>query len=253
MPTLADYMAVFIEMLPLFAVMVLVPGLIRVLVFDYTERKCYLDGGRPDTLHRLKQTHFFSSQIHKDYMYAVYGILVAPFAEEILFRGIPLLIDPTGVLAWIGTVGWSLAHPIHEVSLLDNCKHAKKTAVINILTASAVCLLAGVFYMLVWLRGFAYGTVAIAYHSLYNIIVLVSSKTYERRQKKKLEKAVEEYRKSRRRVEEPVAPATTLARRILKHVGLETSIVAGSPEEAEKLGQTISKASLRSRRVLRET
>ena len=261
MPTLTDYIAVAIEMAPLFIALDLVPTLIASLIDDYVTRKCLLKpAGEKTAAHSmLSYSPITPKALYPGagaqlYSFAIFVILVAPFVEEIVFRGVPLLIHPT--LAWVGTIGWALAHPIRAVATLEMCPHNRKLALINALSLSCAYLASGVFYMLIWLRGFTYGAVAISYHCFHNLIVFLSSVLSERIAKKR-RKAV---KMPKRRVTGPIAPPpqpevpVPLARRILRYVGLENSVspATGEAEEAERIAHAIHAAREMRRRILRE-
>lgn len=255
MPTLLEYLTVFIEMLPLFVAMQLIPAFTAVLLMDYAAKRCYLTrapnkpgGPKAHLISRLLAPHALPPASDL-FITGVFLVLVAPFVEEIIFRGIPLLIDQSATLAWVATVGWALAHPIDSYRMVGQCKHARKIAILSAAFMAFSYLLGGIFHMLIWLRGFHFGAVAIAYHSLHNMIALLSEISIEMRRRKKLT----EVTKERRRVDQPLPPVMPepIARRVLRYVGLESSVVAASPEEAEKIAQALTMARGQ-RRVLRQ-
>jgi membrane protease YdiL (CAAX protease family) len=254
-----DFIAVAVQVAPLFIALDLVPIIIAGLVHEHVMRKCLLrpQGGGRARLQALqpllapKTAQIYGSKTSL-YSLGVFTILVAPFVEEFIFRGMPLLIHPT--LAWIGTVGWALAHPVRSMSVADTCPHEKRLVLLDIVALAGAYLCAGIFYMIVWLHGFVYGAVAIAYHSLHNAIMFLSfliSERYIRLRPRKMEK---------RKVREPViplpsTPPETPARRILRYVGLENSVLprTGEAAEAEKIEETIEAARELRRRALRRT
>lgn len=259
MPSLADYLALFIEMLPLFVVMDLIPIFIASLIENYVNKKCYLSSNSSSVKpHFIISYSLFPSKkismptigLRDIYITGIFVVLVAPFVEEIIFRGVPLLMEPTGFLAWIGTIGWALAHPIAAITTIETCKSARKYAILNAIVLSLAYISVGTFHMFIWLRGFAYGVVAIAYHAFHNFIYFTSVVIENLLQKKKMKKILEQ----RRRVEQPVAPIepAPVARRVLRYVGLENSVVASEPEEAKKVVKSISIAK-KYRRILRST
>jgi membrane protease YdiL (CAAX protease family) len=258
--TLIEFIAVAIQVAPLFIALDIVPIIIAGLVHEHVMRKCLLrvQGGGQTKVQASLQPLLAPqpAQIHGSmsslYTFGVFTILVAPFVEEFIFRGMPILIHPA--LAWVGTVGWALAHPVKSMGVADTCPQERKLVFLDMLALAGAYLCAGVFYMIIWLHGFVYGAVAIAYHSLHNMIMFFSflvSEKYIRFRPRKMEK---------RKVQEPIiplppAPPATPARRILRYVGLENSVLpmTGESAEATKIEETIYLAREFKRRALRRT
>ncbi|RLE62711.1 MAG: hypothetical protein DRJ47_10260 [Thermoprotei archaeon] len=259
MLTFTDFLLAVVEFMPLFVVLDLIPTLIASIVDDYVVRKCLLkqagQAPKPQAIlsySPLMPKSMYPGQLTQLYTYGVFVILVAPFVEEIVFRGVPLMIHP--LLAWVGTIGWALAHPIKAVTTLETCPHERKLAILNAATLAGSFLASGVFYMLVWLRGLEYGAVAISYHAFHNASIffgnLIQAKLASRKKKSF----------AKRKVTQPVMPPVEpgekapVARRVLRYVGLENSVspATGEREEAYKIAHAIEFAKTRRRRILRE-
>lgn len=256
-----EYLMVFIEMMPFFFVLDLMPKILAAFVDDYVRRRCFIVNNAPSppttpakkpSPAMLRQPPLQGLAIYNNvageefYMMAVVAVLVAPLLEEIVFRGIPILIDPSGTLAWFGTVGWALAHPVKEVLYIGLCKPARNLAILNAVVMSVAFLSSGVFYMLIWLRGFAYGVVAIAYHCIHNLIQLSAVLVSEIRRRGRMAKL----KNQKRRIEQPLPPIEQPSKRVLRDIGLENNVVASEPDEAKKLAQTLYAVDVQ-RRVLR--
>jgi len=259
MLTLMEFLLAFIEFMPLFIVLDIIPALVASIVDDYVVRRCFLKqtGQAPKPQSILSYSPLMPRSIHPGqltqlYTHGVFVILVAPFVEEIVFRGVPLMIHP--LLAWAGTIGWALAHPIKAVATLEVCPHERKLAALNVVTLAGSFLASGVFYMLIWLRGFEYGVVAIAYHAFHNTSIFLGTIIQAKLTSRKKAPLV------KRKVTQPIAPPVEpgekapVARRILRYVGLENSVspMTGEREETQKMAHVIEFAVARRRRILRE-
>ena len=256
--TFTDFLLAFVEFMPLFVILDLIPTLVASIVDDYVVRKCLLKQTGKAPKHQtilsyspLIPKSIYLGQLTHLYATGIFVILIAPFVEEIVFRGVPLMIHP--LLAWVGTIGWALSHPIRAVATLEVCPHEQKLAIINMITLAGSFLASGVFYMLVWLRGFEYGAVAISYHMFHNASVFFGNLIQEKLAHRKKKQYI------KRRITQPITPPAEpsekapVARRVLRYVGLENSIspATGEREETQKMAHAIEFIKERRRRALR--
>lgn len=219
MTNLSNYVGVFIEFLPLWLVLVIGPALLFNLYLNRLDKK------RLQRIMNDVTVLPLSIDATNAYTLFVYGVLLAPFAEEILFRGVPLLIHP--FFAMVGTAAWVLVHPVKF--LVDYQYLLSKSELLQLTVFSTLFFTScGIFLLLIWLRGFEYGAIAIIYHMLYNAFVFVGVVSSESKKPKQA---------AGRRVEtpEPRQPLPAPAmRKVLREVGLETSVSA-SPEKLRRI------------------
>jgi membrane protease YdiL (CAAX protease family) len=165
--TLEEFFAVFIGFLPLYFAMVLVPSIASSLVLSYVMRS-----GLMQSLSARRKVLEVARPLMGVANTFAMTVIVAPFAEEIIFRGVPMLIHP--VLAWVGTVGWAFAHGAIVTTEIAGAALGSPKAVFAGIAHALYFLSAGIFYMLIWSLGIPYGSVAITYHALHNLFVFVS-------------------------------------------------------------------------------
>lgn len=144
--------------LPGFIVFVLAPAVVRFFLDKLLGIDYYIYGTSfEDALHSFTLTGLFY-----------------PFFEELLFRGIPLLL--LGVPgAWLGTIIWAIMHPAWQLRYLAEVPTWKKVA------ATATSLLyylpCGYFYVQLWSAGA--GGAAIFWHVALNTSVILSEQVRE--------------------------------------------------------------------------
>jgi hypothetical protein len=161
MITLEQFVSVFLGFLPLYFAMVLVPSTVSSLVLSYVMRAGLISQSLGAKV--MEVTRPLMGAAHTFAMI----VIVAPFAEEVIFRGVPMLIHPA--LAWIGTIGWALAHgSIVSAEIAGSALGSQKALLAGVAHA-LYFLSAGIFYMLIWSLGIPYGSVAITYHVIHNL------------------------------------------------------------------------------------
>ncbi|MEM0459360.1 MAG: hypothetical protein QXZ31_05795 [Thermofilaceae archaeon] len=143
---------------PAFVVFVLIPAFIRasadkLLGIDYYLRASSFEEG-------------FRSFVHTGLFY--------PLFEELLFRGLPLLLlGSTGM--WFATAIWVLMHPAWQLNYLSHAPLSKK------LLATATSLVyyvpSGYFYGSLWLGGA--GTAALFWHTALNAVITLAEQLRE--------------------------------------------------------------------------
>jgi len=103
--------------------------------------------------------------------------LLAPFLEEIAFRGVSyLLLGITGFV--IGNAVWVLAHPWWQLKYLPP-ETTTKIKIIFIFNAIFYYSCAAIFFSYAWLSG--YGLYAVIFHMLHNIGIFAGSIVAEKR------------------------------------------------------------------------
>ncbi len=227
MITLEEFLTAFIGFLPLYFALVIVPSIISHLVLTYTVRtglvatsltKRLMDAGKAPVTGEA--TRFAMT------------VVVAPFAEELIFRGIPLLIHP--VLAWIGTIGWALAHGSIVASEVQASAIGSSKAVLAGIAQALYFISAGIFYMLIWSLGFDYGAVAITYHALHNLLVFLAEGRISLRRGEKKQPAARPAPTMPIPLIRPARPGPTSARsqtrRVLRDESTGTSLYLPAPD-----------------------
>jgi hypothetical protein len=226
MITFEEFATAFIGFLPLYFALVIVPSFVSSAVLYYASTSG-LVRSRATALPLPGRRHeIVVPSASAAYSFAMI-VVVAPFVEELVFRGVPLLIHPA--LAWVGTLGWALAHS----TILGMEAQARITgggkAVLVGVSHALFYVSSGVFYMLVWLQGFVFGAVAITYHMLHNFMVYI------------LEYGLPSVRRARgpvvgRPVLQPRVPAVDAApggsgRRVIRRADLGSSLYLPGPDE----------------------
>jgi len=108
--------------------------------------------------------------------FAVTGLL-APFLEEIAFRGASyLLLGFTGLV--IGNIVWILAHPQWQLKYLPP-NTPVKTKIGFVLNAIFYYSCASIFFSYAWING--YGLYAVLFHILHNTGILAGSIVTEKK------------------------------------------------------------------------
>jgi len=146
---------------PWYVLLVLVPLTVRGLV----ERAL---GVRPEVF----ESHVFpyTASFESSFRALALTVLYFPLFEELVFRGIPLLL-----FGWlgliIGSAVWVLMHPAWQLQYLAHLPLGRKIA----FTATSTCFYAlnAVFYGMMWLDGA--GLAAIIYHVAHNAWVSLVS------------------------------------------------------------------------------
>lgn len=97
------------------------------------------------------------------YQIVAFEVLLMPFAEEMVFRGIPyLLLGNLGVI--LGSAVWAIAHPAYHLQLLWN--RPLKQRLGFALSSLTLFSFFAYFYSLLWISG-AFAT-AVLYHMFHN-------------------------------------------------------------------------------------
>lgn len=143
---------------PAFIVFVLIPAVIRASVdkllgVDYYLRASSFEEG-------------FRSVVHTGLFY--------PLFEELLFRGLPLLLLGSAGM-WFATAVWVLMHPAWQLNYLGQAPLSRKLA------ATATSLIyyipSGYFYGSLWLGGA--GAAAIFWHTALNATITMAEQLRE--------------------------------------------------------------------------
>ncbi len=205
MLTLEEFFSVFVAFLPLYFAMVLVPSMISSLVQTYIASSGLVRVSRTGAIAGLvAELEGGGKPLMGRASDIAIAVIVAPFAEELIFRGIPLLIHPA--LAWIGTIGWALAHSSIVAAEVQAASINPSRAVLAGASHALYFISSGVFYMLIWSLGFAYGAVAIAYHVIHNLLSVIVDLRLLRPRERKAERPF--------RPVSPVTPIPIIGRRV---------------------------------------
>jgi membrane protease YdiL (CAAX protease family) len=166
MITLEQFVSVFFGFLPLYFAMVLIPSIVSSLVLSYVMRAGLIRQSLAAKVMEVTRPLMGAANT-----FAMI-VVVAPFAEEIIFRGVPMIIHP--VLAWVGTIGWALAHGAIVSAEIAGSALGSPKALLAGVAHALYFLSAGIFYMLIWSLGIPYGSVAITYHVIHNLWVFIA-------------------------------------------------------------------------------
>ena len=170
-------LAAFVEAAPWYVLLVLIPAFIRVaferLVLGIDHRKFFRYPPSPvySLLDKLPVKIDVTTTIRFEEAYAalVYTALFFPLFEELVFRGVPLLLaGMAGVV--VADAVWVLMHPAWQLRYIVDLPLWKR--IVFTLETAAYYALNAVFYTMQWLAG--YGLVAIAYHMMHNGILTLS-------------------------------------------------------------------------------
>lgn len=159
-----DILVKFLEYLPLYVALVLVPAIIRTFIDTALIKippSAFLLPPSDNKRMSVKYEDAFAS--------IVGSALYAPLIEELVFRAVPyLLLGMAGLI--VGNIVWILAHPSWQLRYISGLTTKQKLA----FTANTVFYYgcASAFFTIPWLEG--YGLLAIAYHMLHNGMIVIS-------------------------------------------------------------------------------
>ncbi len=152
----ADILTAFVQFLPLYIGLCLVPGIIRGVV--------------ESVVLGINSEYFSSVSYAEGFRSFVISVFFAPFFEELLFRALPLLVFGFPGLV-VATVTWILLHPAWQLQYIDFLPLKKKLAFTFTSTTYYACC--ALFYVTVWLSGA--GLAAVLYHMFHNFIFTSAS------------------------------------------------------------------------------
>ena len=153
MQSALELLAQFAYYFPYYVALVLIPMIARVTI----ERAI---GIRPEVFEL--PTVFTPLAAQTMYSTAL-TVLWYPFMEELVFRGVPLMVfGPLGAI--LGSAVWVALHPAWQIGYLRDFPTSKKIAFM--VTSTSYYIANAAFYLLMWLGGA--GLTAIIYHMFHN-------------------------------------------------------------------------------------
>ena len=150
---IGNLFAQFIEYLPLYVALVLVPAILRGAI----ERFLGIE------LRDWSLKDFTGLSFDIAFEAFILTVFFMPLFEELIFRGIPyLLFGAIGAI--LGSAVWVIMHPAWQLRYVASQSISKK--LLFIATTTAYYALSAVFYTMLWITGA--GLLAIIYHMFHN-------------------------------------------------------------------------------------
>jgi len=153
-----DVIAQFLYYFPSYVALVLVPAIIRALVEKYIL-------GIDHRVFSSAVVEALRSSVTYEDAFRAFAVtaLFAPLFEEVVFRGIPMmLLGLPGI--FVGSAVWVLMHPAWQLQYLRGEPLWKRVGFT--LTSAFYYALNAAFYAMLWINGA--GLVAILYHMFHN-------------------------------------------------------------------------------------